>query len=524
MRTLLKNGNIIDGSGAAAFMADVLIEDDRIAKIGVNLDDNADKVIDCTGLTVAPGFIDAHSHNDFFYDYPNAEKYYRPFIEQGITTQVTGNCGFSPFGVAADTKYKDKVGGGLFKAVKPGSFKDFINDAEGKLYVNMVPLVGHGTTRISISGYDPKPLSKAQIDEEMKLVDEAMENGAFGGSFGFMYEPGIYSKTDELYAFAAEIAKYDGILTVHPRACSKVALGYPLISKPHIEIALDEVVDIMEKTKVRTEYSHLIFAGEKSWPSCEPMLKKFHDLNDKGCKIAYDNYSFNYGASVITLVLPPWYMALPKEEKKKPFNLFKLKLMTNITKILLGIDFCDFTIAYISDDHKEYEGRLVSEIAESEGMDVFEMYLKLVDLSDGKGTMYLDKYYKDEIVLKLMQDSLSIFMTDAWVEPKGFQNGAAFQAFPYFLVRARDNKLPLEGVIRKMSGATAERFGIKERGLLKEGYFADITVFDYNGVKVEIKKPDFKPQGIEYVFVNGAPVMEKGEYASHTAGKLVLKK
>ena len=147
---------------------------------------------------------------------------------------------------------------------------------------------------------------------------------------------------------------------MHPRAYSKVALGYPLLSKPHIELALDEVVDIMEKTKVRTEYSHLIFVGKSSWPSCEPMLKKFHDLNDKGCKIAYDNYSFTYGASVITVVLPPWYMALPKDERKKPFNMFKLKLMTNITKIALGIDFCDFTVAYIAPDCKQYEGKTVS--------------------------------------------------------------------------------------------------------------------------------------------------------------------
>ena len=146
--------------------------------------------------------------------------------------------------------------------MKPGSFREFVERAQGKLFVNIIPLVGHGTTRISISGYDPTPLTADQIAEEMKLVDEAMEGGAFGGSFGFMYEPGIYSKRDELVAFAKRIAKYDGILTVHPRACSKVALGYPLLSKPHIELALDEVVDIMKESGVRTEYSHLIFVGK----------------------------------------------------------------------------------------------------------------------------------------------------------------------------------------------------------------------------------------------------------------------
>ena len=225
MKTLLKNGTIVDGSGGKPYVSDVLIENDKITKIAKDIDAADAEVIDCTGLTVAPGFIDAHSHNDFFYDYDDAERFYEPFIRQGITTQITGNCGFSPFGVDKNTKYKDKVGGGLFHAKNPGSFKDFVKNAEGKLYVNIVPLIGHGTTRISISGFDAKPLTKEQIDEEMKLVDEAMENGAFGGSFGFMYEPGMYSKTDELVAFAKELQKYDGILTIHPRAESKVAMG-----------------------------------------------------------------------------------------------------------------------------------------------------------------------------------------------------------------------------------------------------------------------------------------------------------
>ena len=208
MKTLLKNGTIVDGSGGKPYVSDVLIENDKITKIAKDIDAADAEVIDCTGLTVAPGFIDAHSHNDFFYDYDDAERFYEPFIRQGITTQITGNCGFSPFGVDKNTKYKDKVGGGLFHAKNPGSFKDFVKNAEGKLYVNIVPLIGHGTTRISISGFDAKPLTKEQIDEEMKLVDEAMENGAFGGSFGFMYEPGMYSKTDELVAFAKELQKY----------------------------------------------------------------------------------------------------------------------------------------------------------------------------------------------------------------------------------------------------------------------------------------------------------------------------
>ncbi len=525
MSTLLKNGTIYDGTGEKPFVADVLIDGGCIAKICNDITADVDRVIDCTGLMVAPGFIDAHSHNDFYCDREDSEMFFRPFIEQGITTQVTGNCGFSPFGVASDTKYKEKVGGGLFHTKSPCSFEEFCSRVHGDIFVNIVPLIGQGTTRISMSGYDPKPLSKEEIDREMELVDEAMRGGAFGGSFGFMYEPGIYAKRDELVAFARKIAEYDGILTVHPRACSAVANGYPLLSKPHIEIALDEVIDIMKESGVRTEYSHLIFVGKTSWKCVDTMLDKFHKLADSGCSIAYDNYPFNYGASVITVVLPEWNMAMSPEERHKKINQLKLKVMIGLTKKALGVDFSNLTIAYISDDPtmKKYEGRKVSDIAKDEGKKGLDMYIKLVELSNGQGRVYFDGYYNKEIVKRLMEDKLSVFMTDAWVEEAGVQNGSAYQAFPYFLLIARENGMPLENIIHKMTGATATRFGIPERGTLKEGNFADITVFDYKKVKVDPQVPDFRPEGIEYVFVNGIPVLEQGEYRGGRAGKVVLK-
>lgn len=505
-------------------MGDVLIQDDRIEAAGGKIAGEFDEVVDCAGLYVCPGLIDAHSHNDFFYDRENPVRFYRPFLEQGITTQVTGNCGFSPFGVDERTPYKDKVGGGLFHAVEPGSFAAFSARAAGNLYVNMVPLIGQGTTRISLAGYDPAPLSPAQIAAERALVDEAMERGAFGGSLGLMYEPGMFAKKDELYAFAEEIAKYDGILTVHPRACSRVALGYPLFSRPHIEIALDEVIDIMAKTGVRMEYSHLLFAGTASWPSCEPMLGKFHAYNEKGCQIAYDHYAFLYGASVITLAVPPWYLALSPEQQKKPLTQAKLRLVIAATKKLLGLEFSDFTIAYISPAHRRYEGRRISDCARDEGLSDFDMYMKLVELSRGQGRIYVDKYYSDALIRRLMEDDLSIFMTDAWVEEAGTQNGAAYQCFPYFFVRARQYGMPVEAVVRKMTGATADRFRIPERGYLKPGFFADLTVVDYDRVRVDPAVPEHRPEGIRHVCVNGRAVLRDGVFEDVRNGRVVLKK
>ncbi len=524
MKTLLKNACIYDGTGNPPYDGSVLLENDRIIAVG-DIASSADEVIDCSGLSLAPGFIDAHSHNDFFYDYADARTYYEPFLRQGITTQITGNCGFSPFGVPDASPHKDKVGAGLFEAKEPSSFRAFVERAKGNLYLNIAPLIGHGTARIGISGLDSAPLSTDDIQREMEAVDEAMRNGALGGSFGFMYEPGMYARRDELIAFASRIAAYDGIVTVHPRACSKVAMGYPLISKPHIELALDEVVDIMETAKCRMEYSHLIFVGQSSWKSAGLMLKKFRDCREKGYDIAYDNYSMTYGASVITVICPPWYMALPKEKRRSPINRLKLRIIVDITRKLLGISYSDITVAYINDDkkYKAYEGRSVQEIADSEKRDCLDLYLEMIDASNGSGKVYLDKYYNEDLIRQLMDDDLSVFMTDAWVEPRGVQNGAAYQGYPNFLLKAQAYGIPMEKVIHKMTGKTAERFHLKDRGFIAEGMKADLTLFDPKELKVFPQEPGRFAEGICKVFVNGVCVLNDGAMIEKRIGEVILR-
>ena len=523
MKTLFKNGIIIDGTGEGQRLGDVLIEDDRILTVGGEIEEAADEVIDISGCIIAPGLIDAHSHNDFFYDREDAEKYFKPFLEQGITTQITGNCSFSHFGVDPESPYAE-MSGGLFKAMSPGSFAEFKQKAEGRLFVNMVPLVGQGTIRTGISGYSAEPLTPEQIEEELVHVREAMEGGAFGGSFGFMYEPDRYAKKDEILAFAKEIAKYDGILTIHPRACSIVSADYPLLTKKsHLEMGLDEAVEIMEESGCRLEYSHLIFTGARSWKLLDKMLNTFYKAREKGGRIAYDNYAFHYGASIITVVFPEWYAALSKEEAAKKSNRIKLEMTILMYRKVLGIDWDDMVVAYISDDHPEYEGKTVLQLAQEAGVKPIDMYLQLVEESDRQGSIYLGKYYNDEIVHRLMEDDLSIFMTDAWVEEKGLQNIAAFQTFPQFFLLAKRYKIPAEKIVRKMTGATVDRFGIKDRGYIKPGYKADLTILDPEKLKVDESKPDFKPEGIEYVYVNGQAVLKEGQYQGGTFGQLILK-
>ena len=525
MKTLIKNGTIYDGTGNKPYIGDVLIEDDKIIEVCEKIEEKADEIIDAQGLSVCPGLIDAHSHNDFFVDHENAEKFFEPFIRQGVTTQITGNCSFSNFGFDKDTPHKDKIGGGLFQCLNPGSFKDFVERNKNDLYVNIVPLVGNGSVRAGMTGYDNTPYTKQQIDQLLSHVEEAMENGAFGGSFGFMYEPNRYSKMDELYAFAAKIKEYDGIVTVHPRANSIVSADYPLFTKKsHLELGLDEVVDIMKKTGCRMEYSHLILVGSRSWKVLDKMLKTFYDARKQGYDIAYDNYVFHYGASVITVVFPEWYAALSKEKANTKLNKFKLALTVLMYRKVLGIDWDDMVIADIDDKYREYEGKTVLQAAKEEGLKPLDMYLKLVELSNREGSIYLGKYYNDEIVKRLMEDELSIFMSDAWVVDKGLQNIATFQTFPQFFVLAKRYNMPIEKIVRKMTGATVDRFKIKDRGYLKPGYKADITILDLDNITVNESKPDYTPTGIEYVYINGQSVIKNGQYYSNKAGEFILKK
>lgn len=215
---------------------------------------------------------------------------------------------------------------------------------------------------------------------------------------------------------------------------------------------------------------------------------------------------------------------LLRKKPKKPVNKFKLSLTILMYRKLLGIDWDDIVIAYISDDHPEYEGMKLPDIAQKEGLSCLDTYLKLVELSGRSGSIYLGKYYNSDIVRDLMKDDLSVFMTDAWVVEKGMQNIAAFQTFPQFFLLAKRDGIAFEKVVHKMTGATAERFGISERGFLRKGYKADITVIDPDTLKVDENRADAEPGGMMYVYVNGKAAVKNGKYIGGKNGEVILKK
>ena len=510
---LFKDGLIYDGTGAEAFKGDILVENDKIVQVAESITtEEGWEIVDLKGLSVAPGFIDAHSHNDWFAIKNEPQKYFEPFIRQGITSFIAGNCGLSAVGFEADSQHVDKVGGGLFSytnttGIYP-SVSEFFKAIDGNTPCNIAVLAGHCSARASVAGYENRALTDAERTQMLGIMENALKEGACGLSLGLMYEPGIYAGIDELKEVARLCEKYDRPMTVHPRACSAVSMTYPLLGRPHLLRALDELVEIASGTKMKLHYSHAIFVGRRTFRCKDELMQILHSLKDKGVDIGFDIYSELLGVSVITVVLPAWYQSLSLTEKRHWFNKLKLGILIKASIILLGFGWDDIQIAYIGPGYEKYEGKSVAQIAKEMGKSCLDAYLDLCEMSDFKGRVNMGPYSTPEIVSELSKEDMCLYMTDAWVEDHGIQNPAIYDCFPKFLkfsLCGTGDTMP--NTIRKMTGAVAERFSIKERGYIKPGYYADITVFDEQ--KLREGQPDQeKSFGIEKVYINGINVLD----------------
>ena len=510
---LFKDALIYDGSGADAYTGDILVEGDRIVKAEECIKpEEGWEIIDLKGLSVSPGFMDAHSHNDWFAIKNDPQKYFEPFIRQGITSFVAGNCGLSAVGFESGSPNVDKVGGGLFSytdttGIYP-TVSEFFEAVDRNTPCNIAVLAGHCTARASVAGYENRPLTDAEQAKMLDIMESALKEGACGLSLGLMYEPGIYAGIEELRDVARLCEKYGRPMTVHPRACSAVSMTYPLLGRPHLLRALDELVEIASGTRMKLHYSHAIFVGRRSFRCKDELMDILHGLSDMEVDIGFDIYSELLGVSVITVVLPAWYQALSAPQKRHWFNKLKLSILIKATILLLGFGWDDIQIAYIGPGYERYEGKSVVQIAKEMGKSCLDAYLDLCEMSGFKGRINMGPYSTPEIVSELSKDDRCLYMTDAWVEDHGIQNPAIYDCFPKFLkfsLCGTGDTMP--NTIRKMSGAVAERFSIQERGLIRPGYYADLTVFDEEKLR-NGEADQEKPFGIEMVYINGIKVLD----------------
>ena len=528
---VLKNGFIVDGTGQPGFTGDIIIVGDKIKEVSKVPIESAGEIIDCTGWVVAPGFIDIHSHMDWILPLDGYDRLKSPFIAQGITTLVTGNCGYSPGGFRKESPF--------LKMIKLGSDRGFEIDwetmAEYFSYVekiglshNMVHMAGHGTTQISMRGLDPKPLSADEMKEMLLLFEESMEQGAAGVSFGLGYEPGMFFSSDQIKEVARLVQKKNKILTVHGRAYSFLSGFYrERDGTPHNVLSLMEMIDVARETGVRLQYSHLMFAGTRTHSTYTQCLEVIDQAIADGIDIMTDTYPYHCGNSVINVMLPPWFLA------DLPANYQSEEALTRVEKGLdamprhAGFGYEDIQLTFANHpDFNKYNGMFISEIADKSSIPPARVITALSEKTAGRARILNHNYSNMEIIDALISHPNCYFMTDSVVSREGVQNPASFGAFPLLLQYARDrNLISTEEVVRKMTGASAERLNLKDRGFLRPGLAADITVFDSERVKDNntITETDCEPSGIELVLINGQQVKKNGRIDESAQAGIVVR-
>ncbi len=530
-RVLLKNGLIVDGTGKKPFYGDLLIGGERIETVTPADLIFSGKTIDCTGRVIAPGFIDAHSHMDWVLPVRGHPELKTPFTAQGVTTFIAGNCGHGVASFKRNSEYRDMLENrtkGLFELTW-NTMEEYFSYLRRKgITHNIANLAGHGSTRMSIRGYKPTPMSREEMEEMLSLFEEAMDQGAYGVSLGLQYEPGIFATLEELKEVARLIKKKDKIMTSHMRAYSSLSGTYPLkpFGRPHNLLAIEDMLTIARETGVKMQLSHLIFVGEDTWDTCDEALELIDRAIRDGIDVKFDTYAYHCGTSVINVFFPEWFLANVPANFDDTWAVVKLRAQLELIVLLLGFGYEDIQITYANHPElNKYNGMFLKDIAKERGMSQFDNFLDFARKSEGRARVLNHRYSNLDNVKALMSHPASLFMTDATVALEGAQNPACYGNFPRFLQYARNFRLlSLEDVVYKMTGASAERFGIPKRGILKDGFFADITVFDWEKVKDNNTPTETNraPTGIEAVFINGKQVLKGGRVNERIlAGKVV---
>ena len=341
-------------------------------------------------------------------------------------------------------------------------------------------------------------------------------------SLGLGYAPGIFSELRELEQLARCARRYGRLVTVHLKALSRLSGAYPLKlfdKEPHNLKALREMLALAEQTGVKMQISHLIFVGKNSWPTVDRALEMIDQAVARGADIAFDSFPYLCGNTTIFVVYPAWFLHNIERHFRSITARFRLKLEVELITRLLGFGLEDIQVLWGGHPEAEqYNGMFFGDIARAMGCPVLEAYLKISELSRGKTLCLLHKYSGNEsdesAYRKVLAHPLNLVETDTILTRRGRQNPAGFGTFPRVIQRYHKELglLSLEEAIAKMTGRSARRFGLKERGTITPGCWADLTVFDYASIKDNTTLRQLEPPaGIRHVFVNGTEVVRDGK-------------
>ena len=514
---LIKNGHVFDGSGAPGLAADIAIKGDQIVEIGKLDSIEAREVLDVKGKAVSPGFIDMHSHSDISLIFaPYAES----LAYQGITTVVTGQCGISPTPISEKHKkdYLKTLGAEAFMDRFEGisSFGDFLDLLEKQgTSINVNPLVGHGTIRAAVMGYSAEKASDEQLKQMQRHVEEAMEQGAIGLSTGLIYPPGYYSDTHELIECTRPVGKRNGFYFSHVRGEGAALLQ-----------SIQEEFEIGKATGVSLQHSHYKASGKANWDKAAQGLEMIEKIRESGLEMSVDMYPYIASSNGLIDSLPDWTREGGFEST---YNRLKdPQTRTKIRQEINGIEWDKVLISGCSNE--AYVGKYVSELAEEAGKEASEWVFDAI-METGPETDKIVFGMSEENVKMQLQYHAMMIGTDGYgIPPQGpFSEGAphprSFGTFPRVLGKyvRKEKVITLEQAINKMCGMPAEKLRLKDRGLLKKGYKADIVVFDPENVidKAVFTEPKQYPRGIEYVLINGKFVIKNKKHTLELSGKIL---
>lgn len=536
---LIKNGNIVDGTGDKAYKAHIGLKGSKIEIIAKDIKEDAKVVIDASGQIVSPGFIDIHGHSDFTLYINNKGE---SKIRQGITTEVVGNCGFTAAPVTKE-HYEDLLSYLANTAILTEEEKkiwrwpsqaDFIQDkiASKGLSYNIAPLVGQGTIKVSVMGFKKQEPTTQEMNKMLKLLRNELDRGLFGMSTGLEYEPGIYTSKEELLELCKLVKQNDGIYSTHMRNEGRNVIESIL-----------ESVEISRKSGVSLEISHLKAQYRPNWGKVKEALKIIDEARYSGIDVGFDVYPYTaFGSGLIDLI-PPWakakgaiYMTkLLKDEKNRKRVIDDMKKShDDWENPLMGSSWEDIQIAMLkTHKNKRFEGKNMAEIADNMNMSPYDATIKL--LMEEQGSIKSIFFAMCEEDLKtIIKHPIAKFGTDGRaVAPYGKLGSGSvhpryYGTYPRILGRyvREEQVLNLEEAIKKSTHLPAKKMKFRKRGLLKEGYYADIVIFNKDKITDvgTFDNPHRYPVGIDYVIVNGQLVINKGEHTGKLPGRVLNRK
>lgn len=489
---IIAGGSVADGTGRPAFAADVAIKDGKIAKIG-EVSGSATTRIDARGLVVAPGFIDVHTHSDDLVEkLPLSEH----FLRMGVTSIVVGNCGGSKLDVG----------------------KFFAEVEAARVSPNVATFIGHNTVReAAMKGIFDRPPTESELAEMKRLVDQAMKDGAVGLSTGLIYLPGTFAKTEEIVELAKVTSPYGGIYASHMRSESGKILA-----------AIEEVLRIAREAHVRAEVSHIKLSGENSWGRTAEVLALLDKARAEGVQVRQDQYAYTASSTRMRQLIPDeafdggmdTFNAILADPKRKA------ELAAKMKRNILGRGRMDYAYAVVASFRGDgtLNGMNIVEAAKklrgSDSLDdQIEVILEIERRGGAQGVFHgineddLRTFMKHPMTM-IASDSGERVFGEGVPHPRGYGNNARV------LGRyVRELKvLTLEDAVRKMTSLPAEHFQLHGRGVLREGNWADVAVFDPAkiGDPSTYKDPHHYAIGVPFVLVNGAIVIRDG---AHTGAK-----